>query len=312
MKADQKKILVIKLGALGDFIQAAGPMKAIRAHHKDAHITLLTTKPYKTLAEQCGYFDEIRIDSKPRAFDLKGWFSLKKWFDSHGFSRVYDLQNNDRTAFYLKLFNKKPEWVGAAKGASHRNASPERTKGSAFSGHAQTLKIGGIGKVEIDPLHWMQGQVESFNLHAPYVLIAAGSAPDRTEKRWPAKHYGQLAHRLEEAGYQPVLLGTMAEIDVNQAIKKICPQALDLTAKTALFDIPALARHAAAAIGNDTGPMHMIAPTGCPSLVLFSRHSNPERHAPLGENVTTLFKENLDDLAPEDVFQAIHFRNARQ
>jgi len=33
-------ILVIKLAALGDFVQALGPMAAIRKHHKDAHMDL--------------------------------------------------------------------------------------------------------------------------------------------------------------------------------------------------------------------------------------------------------------------------------
>ncbi|MBT4888118.1 MAG: ADP-heptose--LPS heptosyltransferase, partial [Rhodospirillales bacterium] len=35
----QERILVIKLGALGDMIQALGPMAAIRKHHPNAHIT---------------------------------------------------------------------------------------------------------------------------------------------------------------------------------------------------------------------------------------------------------------------------------
>ena len=42
-------ILVIKLGALGDFVQAMGPAAATRAHHRDAEITLLTTAPYAEL-----------------------------------------------------------------------------------------------------------------------------------------------------------------------------------------------------------------------------------------------------------------------
>ena len=40
-----ERILVIKLGALGDFIQAMGPFKAIRNQHPDARLVLLTTAP---------------------------------------------------------------------------------------------------------------------------------------------------------------------------------------------------------------------------------------------------------------------------
>ena len=41
-----QRILVIRLGALGNIVQSLGPVAAIRAHHADAEITLLTLKPY--------------------------------------------------------------------------------------------------------------------------------------------------------------------------------------------------------------------------------------------------------------------------
>ncbi|HAQ33371.1 MAG TPA: ADP-heptose--LPS heptosyltransferase, partial [Rhodospirillaceae bacterium] len=50
------RILVIKLGALGDFIQAMGPFRVIREFHREARITLLTTAPFAALARECGYF----------------------------------------------------------------------------------------------------------------------------------------------------------------------------------------------------------------------------------------------------------------
>jgi ADP-heptose:LPS heptosyltransferase len=302
---EKSHILVIKLGALGDFIQATGPMRAIRQHHPDAKITLLTTKPFVTIAQKSAYFDEIWVDERPRAFQFKAWRAQKKKFNDGNFSRVYDLQNNDRTGVYFKLFHPKPEWVGVAKGASHRNTSPERTAGHAFDGHAQTLKLAGIDNVEIDTLEWAKGDISKFNLKNPFIILAAGSAPDRKEKRWPAKKYGALANKLVNAGYQPVLIGTMAEIDVNHTIRTICPDALDLTAKTQLFDIVELGRSAAAAIGNDTGPMHMIAPTTCPSLILFSRHSNPKRHVPKGQKVSLLYKEDIEELEIENVFDGL-------
>ena len=45
------RILVIKLGALGDVVQALGPMAAIRRHHADAHITALTAPAFAPLLE---------------------------------------------------------------------------------------------------------------------------------------------------------------------------------------------------------------------------------------------------------------------
>ena len=299
----KERILVIKLSALGDFIQALGPMAAIRNHHKDAHITLFTTKPFESFAKDCGYFDEIVIDKRPKLLNLKGLNELQKFFNNGNFTRIYDLQNNDRTGMYFRLLKKKnrAEWVGIAKGASHRNTDPSRTAGHAFDGHAQTLALAGITNIEIDKLEWMKTDISQFDLKPPYVLIVSGSAPSHPYKRWPADSYGALCNILSEQGYQPVLLGTQDEADTTAQISKSCPNALDLTAQTNLKQIATLAQNAAGAIGNDTGPMHIIAATGCPSLTLFSAHSNPQRHAPKGETTKVLNENEIKDLKVDAV-----------
>jgi ADP-heptose:LPS heptosyltransferase len=301
----QEKILVIKLGAFGDFVQSLGPMAAIRRHHPDSHITLLTTKPFVLMAEQCGYFNEIHVDSRPRWPQVGGVLDLMEWLRAGNFTRVYDLQNNDRTAFYLKLFgrHKKPEWVGAAKGASHRNDSPQRTAGSAFDGHVQTLALAGITDVKIDKLDWVNANLSPFPLRRPYVLLIPGCSPQHPEKRWPARHYGRLAQIIAADGYQPVILGTEEERAIAAEILPHCPEALDLTGQTAMLDIAGLARQAAFCIGNDTGPVHMAAATGCPTLALFSPRSNPVKHGPKGDNVKILQTQSLETLKPEKVLR---------
>lgn len=299
------KILVIKLGAFGDFIQALGPMAAIRSHHKNAHITLMTTKPFANFAAQCGYFDAVLVDKKPKLFDIHGWMRLCLTLNAGGFERVYDLQNNDRTGFYFKLFSIKnePEWVGIARGASHRNTSKTRTQGHALEGHIETLRLAGIENIQIDRLTWMQANLSSFALKAPYVLLIPGSAPQHPQKRWPPEHYARLAKLLAALGYQSVVIGTESEKEIAKIITASTPETLDLTGKTSFEHIAALARSAAGAIGNDTGPMHMIAATGCPCLTLFSKASNPDRHAPRGAKAHILKSDNLKNLSPENVLE---------
>ncbi len=306
------KILVIKLGALGDFIQALGPMKAIKHHHKKAHITLLTTKSFADFAQKCGYFDEVLIDKRPRWFDLPGWIALCKSLNGSGFDRVYDLQNNDRSSFYFRLFSPKPEWVGIAKGASHRNISPQRTAGHAFDGHVQTLGLAGIKKIEPDTLEWMESDISRFNLTKPYVLLVPGCAPSRPEKRWPPASYGRLAAYLVGKGIAPVIIGTDAEQQAAEEIAQACPQVINLISQTNLYEIATLARGAIGAVGNDTGPMHLIGSTGIPSLVLFSAHSNPVKHAPKGNHVHVLQKDELQDVTCDDVIQSLPFGNGQK
>lgn len=297
-------ILVIKLGALGDFIQALGPMAAIRAAHPQDSITLLTTAPFESLARESGYFNDVLLDKRPKWHDFSGWINLRRTLNSRKIFRVYDLQNNDRTAFYLKLFSPRPEWVGAAAGASHRNTSPERISGKAFDGHVQTLSLGGVKNVQPDTLQWMKGRHDYDGLKAPFALIVPGGSKHHPEKRWPVPYFVKLCAMLAEKNIQPVLIGSAAEADVTAAIHAAAPQTLDLTNQTSLSDVVSLGRNAVGAVGNDTGPMHLIAPTGCRSIVLFSKNTNPKRHGPIGSNVVALKKNSLEDLDPQEVLSA--------
>ena len=70
------RILVIRLSALGDFVQALGPIAAIRRHHAGDHLSLLTTRPLAAFAEELGHFDEVLVDERPSALAIGGWLSL--------------------------------------------------------------------------------------------------------------------------------------------------------------------------------------------------------------------------------------------
>ena len=118
-------------------------------------------------------------------------------------------------------------------------------------------------------------------------------------KRWP--HYKSLATRLVKSGITPVILGTQAERDVINDIFGACPEAVDLSDKTNLMEIAGLSRKAVAAIGNDTGPMHLIATTGCRSIVLYSGASNPTLCAQRGPHVQIIRKDQLADIEVEEV-----------
>lgn len=300
-----RNILVIKLGALGDFIYALGPMAAIRRHHPQDRITLLTTRPFAALGKDCGYFNEVLIDQKPKWSQPGKWLELRRQLSAGQYSRVYDLQNNDRTSLYLRLFSPQPEWAGAAPGASHRNTSPDRVSRHAFYGHAQTLRGAGIEDTRLDTLEWMTGDITRFGLRSPYILLVPGSAPSRPEKRWPVEQYRRCAEALIAQGYQIVLLGTAAEAHTTAQIAKDLP-VLDLTGQTALYDLAALGRGAVGAIANDTGPGHILSLTGCPVVMMFcTRSSTIAKHGPLGSRVAALEADHLEDISAERALNAL-------
>ena len=103
--------------------------------------------------------------------------------------------------------------------------------------------------------------------------------------------------------YRPVLVGT--ETALLAEIAALTPQARDLSGQTSLLDLVSLAGGAVAAAGNDTGPMHLIAATGCPSVVLYSNESDPKLCGQRGPSVTILRSKALAGLSVAEVVDAM-------
>jgi ADP-heptose:LPS heptosyltransferase len=201
-----------------------------------------------------------------------------------------------------------PRWSGIAPGCSHPHRNPDRNNMHTIERQAEQLLHAGIEQVPPADLSWLTADIDRFGLAARYALLVPGGAAHRPEKRWPADFFGALAHDLSAKGVEPVMLGGDQERDLAQAIRAICPAARDLTGETGFNDIAALARNAAGAVGNDTGPMHLVAAVGCPALVLFSAASDPLLTQPRGPSVSVLKSENLADLSVADVAAALSLR----
>lgn len=309
MTAAPRKILVIKLSALGDFVQALGPCAAIRHAHNVAHITLLTTAPYADFGASSGYFDAVRTDKRPRWWQLSAWFALKRWLNDNSFDRVYDLQTSDRSSIYFRMLRRpKPDWSGIVPGCSLPHVNPLRDYMHTIDRQREQLAMAGIENVPAPNFDWIEGNTEKFQLPTKFILLVPGGSAGRPAKRWPTAHYIDLAKKLAAKGYTPALIGTGEEAERNAEIAEACPQTINLTNKTSLPDIAALARAAAGAVGNDNGPMHLIAATGCPSLVVYSSASDPALCAQRGPAVTILRRDNLVDLDSGEVEAAIRLR----
>jgi len=297
------RILVIKLSALGDFVQAMGPFAAIRARHADARITLLTTKPYVELAGQSPYFDEIWVDSRPRPWDVAGVMRLRRMLRSAKFDMVYDLQTSERSTAYYRIMG-SPNWSGIANDCSHEHANPDRDLLHTIDRQAEQLAMAGIPATPLPDLSWASADAARFGMPDRYVLLVPGGAPHRPAKRWPAPRYAELGNALAGQGVIPVLLGTQHDAEQIDPIIAACPHAMSLLGQTSFADIAVLARSAAGAVGNDTGPMHLIAASGCPAVVLFSTESDPGLCAPRGL-VTVLQAPDLAELALPTVLDAL-------
>lgn len=305
MQPDAREhILIIKHGALGDIILATGHIRAIREHHPHAHITCLTGPGYVKLLSACPYIDEIWEDKKPKLYDPKGLWALIRLLRSRRFRWVYDLQTSTRSSqywFFLRF--PKPRWSGIGRYVSHPQLGEERHTMHTTVRLNDQLAIAGIVTDGKPDLHWLTADISGFSLPERYALLVPGGAPHRPEKRWPAEHYASMAQMLADQGIAPVLIGTEAEREVLDSIAAAVPACINLCSKTSIAELASLARGARWAVGNDTGPMHIIAAADCPSTVLFSFASNPGKSAPNGAAVTCLQESNLAGLSPLTVWQ---------
>jgi ADP-heptose:LPS heptosyltransferase len=299
------RILVIRLGALGNIVQSLGPCAAIRAHHADAAITLLTRPAYADWLATAPYFDRVWIDAAPAWWDLGGWARLRRRLIDGQFERVYDLQTSARSSRYFQLWPRRarPEWSGIARGCSHPDADPARDRLHDIERQRGQLAAAGIARVPDADLAWTGGDLARFALPEGFALLAPGSAPHRPAKRWPVEHYAALAEALRARGLLPVVIGAAAERDLGATLAAV--GARDLTGQTTIGEVVALARRAALAVGNDTGPMHLAAAAGCRAIVLFSRASDPALCAPRGPRVSVLRRPDLAALAPAEVIERI-------
>jgi len=115
----------------------------------------------------------------------------------------------------------------------------------------------------------------------PLVLLCPGSVNSRA-KRWPTERYAELADRLIESRVNVALIGSSNELDVSQRVVEHCRHApVLLTGKTSVGDLTSLVSIADALITNDTGPAHLGAAVGTPTLVIFGP-TNPLTTRPFG------------------------------
>ena len=297
-------MLVIRLGALGDFVLSFGPFEAIRAHRPTARISLLTTPPFAPLARRSPWFDRVLVDRRPSAWNLPGVVDLALRLRGH--DRVYDLQTSARSSWYFALAG-RPDWSGIAPGCSRPHANPQRDFMHTLERQREQLTVAGIAAFPAPDLAWLAAS-PCPSVPRRIALLVPGAAPHRPMKRWPAARFGELARLLLGRGLAPVVLGTRGETPLAAAIRAACPEAIDLTGATDIAAVAALAARAEVAIGNDTGPMHLAAAMGCRSVVLFSAASDPALTAPRypdGAWPSILRENDLADLSVARVAAAL-------
>ncbi len=316
-----RKVLVIQLSALRDFVWALGAMRTIRHHHPSAQITLLTTPPFEAFAKACPYFDKVETDGRP--VDASGTTRLIRRLRSEKFDIVYDFQASSRTNNYFQALRPKPPlWSGNASGCAFpTDGIPQSIHKIERLGAQLTLAGVGpkggyqFGKSPKPDFDWIAPALRNpprlqpayFSLNGPYALIVPAFSTRPEDDPWPIERFIDLAKWIADSDITPVIIGGRDESAVGNQIARAEPRAKTLCTRTDLFQIAALGKEATFVIGGDTGPMQMATLAGAPGISLMAGLEDPAEHTgrPAGCNVILLKGETLEEISVKDVTQAI-------
>ncbi|MBV8060067.1 MAG: glycosyltransferase family 9 protein [Alphaproteobacteria bacterium] len=304
VKTERERILVIRLGALGDLVLCFQGFEEIRQHHQTAEIALLTMPAYATFGRMMPWFDTVFVDERAPVSDTARWRQLLNTIRDYHPHRVYDLQGKLRqTLLYMGLGGPfGPEWSGAAPFCSHpRRWPPTPNMNYTDFVEAQLRRAGVPAAIEPD-LSWLDAPLENITLPESYVLLVPGCSPGREYKRWPPQAYADLAQRLHAQGVGAVAVGTKADRAAIQALCAAAPTVVDLCARTDLKQLARVSRGARAVIGNNSGPTHMAAAVGAPTIMLMDETAATVWSCPAAKNSRWIQGNPLSQLSVDEVF----------
>lgn len=133
------------------------------------------------------------------------------------------------------------------------------------------------------------------------ILIHPGAG--KQNSRWPAERYLELIKLLADAGLDPHIILGEVELETWPAeLVEQFRQAGQVAEPRTLLGLLDELQLAAAFVGNDSGPGHLAAALGVPTVSIFG--TDPTRWKPIGPQVEVI-QSRLDQLQADDVYNVV-------
>ena len=302
-------ILIIKHGSLGDLIQANGAMRDIKNFYNNRKVFLLTTIPYSIFMSACPYLDGVIIDKRLPRWNLFYLNDLKKKLSRYEISKVYDLQNSNRTKFYKTFILNKAQWFSTETSLEPGQKKSDFDQAPVLDRMEIQLKKSGIEPEftkNID-LTWAKKDITRLikqYSNSDYILLFPFCSKKHQNKMWP--YFNDLISRLKQdyKNKYPILLapGPNEIKEAQQLNGKVVLQdgkAVDIQTLISIID------NAKFIVANDTGPAHIASHLDKKGLTLFGSHTSAEKVSIESFNFKTLSVKHLKDLNTEIVLNKI-------
>ncbi|MDD5085639.1 MAG: glycosyltransferase family 9 protein [Candidatus Omnitrophica bacterium] len=291
---ERKRILFLKLGAVGDIILAIPSLRMIRKRFPSASITLCVDPKFLPLVMPCPYVDEVITFDRRRGKRLLRLLQLARYVRRKVFDVSIDFQNTTWTHL-LAFFGNVParygyerHWTGfllnRGEKSFHDKLPPVEhqfriLKRLGISDYDDRLEIWAREKddekvkVLLDSSWVVPGQ--------KLVGIVLGSSRRWFTKRWPVEYFAELAKRLSSSfQMRAVLIGHVSETSlVTEFMKHFSNGVIDCVGRTSISELVSLVKRLDVLVCGDTAPLHIAAALGKPTVALFGP-TDPARHAP--------------------------------
>ena len=292
-----KRILIIKLSAIGDVIHALPVSHRLKECFPNAHVSWIVEKPAYDLLTNNPDINEIILFEKPKFKSISGLVNnlpeFVRFIREKQFDFVIDLQGLFKSAV-IALITGADKRVGYCNMRELSWLVSKPVIGTNCHGHVVDRYLDVLGDIGCDyskpqfiinttedeeQRAQLIAEKAGLNLERPYIVLAPGT--NWPTKCWPAENYIELVRLLNGSGMSAVLIGGQGETKVNSFIAEGQISCVNLTGKTTLKELSHILRKAAAFVGGDTGPMHLASAVGTQTVALFGP-TDPARNGPYG------------------------------
>jgi heptosyltransferase-1 len=330
------KILIVRLGSLGDIIHAVPAAAAIRRAHPQASIDWLVDTRHKDVLELVPVIDRRIAVNTSSAGSLS---SVLGELRRTGYDAALELQGLLKSAVLARLSG-AARVIGFPADLLRERAARffySETSGDVaphvIDKNLSMLKAIGVRMPDVEfPLEdrsphvvvearWRLGIAEGKR----FALLNPGAA--WPNKRWPPVYFGEVSRELAKRhDLRSLVLWGPGEEQIAGAVAAASDNTAAVSPPTTIADIVSLTKAAALMISGDTGPMHIAGASGTPLVGIFGP-TDPQRNGPWSEDDLVVSRYRscvchyqrqcripgwcLLDISPREVMELVDRRLAR-
>ena len=283
------------LPGVGDLLCLVPALRAIRAQHPRAGVTLLGLPSSRWFVERHPHLvdDLVPVEGVAGLPEVPAdpgvALSFLHRMQRRRFDMALQLHGSGVTTNPLLTLlgarrqftaRRVGDWVPPGASIVYPDAAPEVHRLLAVTAAAGCPAAGDHYDLPLTPAERAEAAALVAGAGRPLVCLHPGAS--RPDNRWPAERFAAVGDALARRGHRVVLTGSAAERPVTAAVAGgMHAHATDLAGRTGIGELGALFACARLVVTNDTGASHVAAAVRTASVVVFPVAGDPYRWAPL-------------------------------